>query len=52
MLHMKRPKKKEENDEEELTVAGKKRKIKKEKMDTVKNIKAKAGHHKKAKKSA
>ncbi|KAK5923898.1 hypothetical protein CgunFtcFv8_000826 [Champsocephalus gunnari] len=56
MLHMKRPKKEEndeeENDEEELTVAGKKRKIKKEKMDTVKNIKAKAGHHKKAKKSA
>ncbi|XP_034067048.1 N-glycosylase/DNA lyase [Gymnodraco acuticeps] len=51
MLRMKGPKK-EENDEEELTVAGKKRKIKKEKIDTVKNIKAKAGHHKKAKKSA
>ncbi|XP_063755787.1 N-glycosylase/DNA lyase [Eleginops maclovinus] len=51
MTQLKRPKK-EENNEEELTVAGKKTKMKTETNETVKNIKAKAGLQKKAKKSA
>ncbi|XP_078111422.1 N-glycosylase/DNA lyase [Sander vitreus] len=50
MPHLKRPKK-EENDEEELRVACKKTQIKTEENGTVKNMKTKSAHHKKAKTS-
>ncbi|XP_029291672.1 LOW QUALITY PROTEIN: N-glycosylase/DNA lyase [Cottoperca gobio] len=50
MTHLKRPKK-EENDEDELSAANEKTKIKKEENGTLKNRKTKSAHHKKAKTS-